>query len=619
MTTPADVVEGAFAQAEQYASSAQQQMQQFTAALGAAIYVAPVVDITFTPIEAPTPEAPPVQPAALQTLESEFVWDEAGNIALSQPDALTLDTPTLTIDEFEETAPVADFPDAPTVTFGVAPTVPAVGDVTVPDAPTLETVDLPTYLTVSTVSFGGVDLHVEETPGAAPTLVLAAPTAFSYTPDAAYTSSLLTGMQALLVTRLAGGTGLDPTIEQALWDRARERELNTGLANEAQVARSSEALGFLLPAGVLAAQLREAQQNTFNKVAELQREIAIKQADLEQTNLKEAIQEGIALEGKLIDQALRLEQLAFDGAKALADNAVASYNSQVDKYKALVSAYSAYVETFRAIIQAENLKLEEYKAELEGERTKAEVNKSLVQQYQAQIEAELSKVKVYEAQVAAAQTLMQLERTKIEAAGEQVRAYVAAVNGETAKVEVYKAQVSTEQVKADIYRIKADAYRAKVGGQAEKSRAQLAYYEGRIRAYQAEWGAWSERVRGESSRFQALASKSGAIVDGYKASVMSMEAVANQNAKLFEAQIRQYDAQMNYSMMGQKINSEIVQANANRVLDATKMGAQVYSQLAASAYSSIQANASVQGSSGTSVSYSYSNQTSNKPSALTSI
>ena len=78
-------------------------------------------------------------------------------------------------------------------------------------------------------------------------------------------------LRATLEARPAGGTGLDSTVETAIWDRARDRETKLALGNEAEIQRASEALGFSLPSGVIAAQLREAQradhQRLFRRVS----------------------------------------------------------------------------------------------------------------------------------------------------------------------------------------------------------------------------------------------------------------------------------------------------------------------------------------------------------------
>lgn len=623
MASPAEVVANAFSQAQTYANSAETKLEVFTDALSLALYTAPAFDVTFQPIAAPTALAIPARPTALDTLEPEFVWDAAGDIAATKPTALALTAPTLVIDGFTDTMEALDYGVKPVLDFGTKPTVPAVATVTVPDAPTLTTVALPSLLTLTTPTFAGVDLHVAfltnlET---VPTLSLVAPTPFSYALGADYASTLLTTVKAKLLERLTGGSGIDTAVEQAIWDRARTRETQIGAANEADVARQSEALGWHLPAGVTAAQLRAAQQDTFDKLSTLSRDVAIKQADLEQANMKDTIASVMALESKLLDRALELEKLSFEASKMVAENALAIYNAQVDEFKALISAYQVYAAAYRAIIDGELAKVEVYKAQLQGEETKATVNRSLVEQYKAQIEAGLAQVKIFEAQVSGAQARMQLEESKLRAVGAEIQAYVAGINGETARLEAWKVGVQGELGKVEVFRAKAQAFSAKAGAQADEARAQVSYYQALVGAKSAEWDGWRARVQGETARFQALGIKSNAVLDGYRAEMNGVLATVEQDTKRWSVQIAQYEALQTYTIQAQKMNTEVIQANKQATLDAAKAGAQVYAQLTSSAYGLIHASAGVSASAGnsasTSVSYSYSNDTSTSPTTVT--
>lgn len=621
MPTPAEQVDTAFTTAYSYGAAAQEQMELFVEGMTNALFNPPTVDISWTPVEVPLPIAVPPRPAALDTLESEFTWDETGDIALSKPAAPDLTAPTVVIDDFTDVAPTISYPAAPTVTYGTVPTIPAVGTVTVPTAPTIDEVTAPTLLTLSVPAFAGIDLHATlQTPlETMPALVLAAPTGYSYTPGAEYTSTLLTALKSKLETRLAGGTGLDPAVEAAIWDRARDREVAAANADITEATRLSESQGFQLPTGVLAQQLRAAQVRYYDKVSGLNRDVAIKQADLEQANLRETITAGLAMESKLIDYSWQLEQLAFNSAKTLAENAIAVYNAQVEKFKTTVDAYRAYASAYDTIIKAELALIEELKAKIALEQAKADFNRAAVDVYRAQIEAGMQRVKVYEAQVSAAQTLVSLEKTKIEAAGEQIRGFVAQVNAETAKVEAYKAGVQAELGKVQVFEAQARAFAAKSNAQAEKARAELGYYEARIRAYSAEWDGWRARVGGEAERFRALAAKSSAVIDGYRAQLAGYDSEASQAIKRWEVQIREYQAQAEYTMNGQKLNAELFAANRAALLDAQKTAAQMFAQMTASAWGIIHASAGVSANASNSVGWSYSNDTATAPASVTAV
>ena len=611
MASAAELVNQSFANAQNYAATAQQALTGFTDALSTSIYAPPTISVTWNSLAAPT----------LPSLPSVPTMPTIAFAAPTAPGEWALAEPVITVDDFTELSPTLNLPNAPTVTYGTAPSVPSVANVAVPDAPTLAAVAVPTYLGLSTPTFAGVDLHTDYLTKLdnIPTLDLVAPTPYSYALGPEYASALLTGLKATLNNRLAGGTGLPAAVEQAIWDRARSRETQTALANEAEVMRASEAMGFQLPSGVLAAQLREAQQAYYDKLSGLSRDIGIKQAELEQENLKQTIAAGMDLEGKLIDYSLQLERMTFEAAKTAADNAVQIYNAQVEQFKALLSAYNTYAVAYKTIMDAELSKVEVYKAELQAEQTKADVNNSLVQQYKAQIEAGLAYVEIYKAQVGAANTLIQLEQAKIGAAGEQIRAYVAQVNAETSKVEAYKAGVQAEATKVEVYRVKAQAFSAKTGAQAEKARAEISRYTALAQAKEAQWRGYTAQVEAERSRIAALGTQSTALLEGYKAGAAAVETEAGMHTKVWETQIRQYEASQNIAIQAAKINGDFTIQTNNARLDAAKAGTQVYAQLTSSAYGMMHTSAGISGSASMSVGYSYGGDVSGTVSPVQSI
>lgn len=603
MTTAAEQVESAFSKATEYAADSRTAAASFIAALDASIYTPPTLSVTWESLAAPAMPSLPDVPT-LPTI--------AFTAPTPLPAALALAEPDVSIDTFSESAPVITLPTAPEISYGTAPTIPAIGTVTVPDAPTISTPSAPTYLAISTITTPTIDLREDwltqlET---IPTLNLLEPTPYSYTRGPEYASALLDALKAKLAERIAGGSGLSTAVEQAIWDRARDRETSVAQANIDQIARSSEALGFQLPAGTLAQQLRDAEKNYFDKLSELSRDVALKQADLEQQNLRETITSGIQLEGQLVDYSWRLEQLSFESSKAYAQNAIDLYNAAVEQYKALLQGYETYASAYKTIIDGELSKVEVYKAQLQGEETKAQVNTALVQQYKAQVDAGLAQVEIYRAQVSAAQTLVQLEQAKIGAAGEQIKAYVAQVNAETAKVEAFKATVEGEVTKVQVYKAKVDAFSAKVGAQAEKARADISRYSALYQAKASEWDGYRAQVAAEGERIRALGMQSNSLLDGFKASTAAIQAQAEQQTSVWRANIAQYEAGQNIAIQTAKINNDAMIYSNNARMEASKVGAQLYAQLTASAYSMINANASVSAGSSMSVGYSYSNDTS---------
>lgn len=611
---PAAQVDRIFDKAERYAKAAESGLRGFTAQLERIDYEPPISadgfkwDDVKPPVFDPGPQKPEMPP---------IEFKEPSGV----PTDLAEELPDIEIDKFTELAPGVNMPIAPSLSYGSVPSVPSVGVVTVPDAPLLVMPDTPGYMTINTVSFGGVDLHenwltrLEDTP----TLTLASPTPYSYVAGPEYASSLLDNLKARLLERMIGGTGLPPAVEQAIWDRARSRETTTALANQAEIMRASEAMGFPLPSGLLAAQMREAQKTYYDKLSGLSRDVAIKQAELEQENMRQTIAAGMQLESQLIDYSYKMEAMAFEASKTAAEMALQAYNAAIERFKALLQGYQTYASAYKTIIDGQLAKVEVYKAQLQGEQTKAQINTTLVAQYKASIEARMAQVEIYRAQVGAAQTLIQLEQAKIGAAGEQIRAYVARVNAETAKVEVYKAGVEAEATKINIYKIKADAFSSKVGAQAEYARALVSRYNALVSAKAGEWDGYKAKVQAESARIEALGKQSTSLLDSYRIEMTSTQAKAEMYTKQWEVAIKQKEASAQIAMSAEKMNHDIVASADARRIDAVKAGTQVYAQLVASAYSMMKVSAGVDARSSTSVGYNYSGQMTSISSGPTAI
>ncbi len=610
-TNIGNLVTGQFAQAQSYANTAQTQVASFLSTLNtAAAYTVPTINVTWAGVDAPAAVAPP----------SSVTLDDVGYTAPTpDPGELTIDPVVISPMTFGESAPASSFPTAPTLDIGTTPTIPAVGAVAMPSAPTVTMPDTPTLLSLSIPTFAGVDLHEDWLTkfDNIPTLSLVEPTPYSYSVGPEYASALLTALQQVITTRLGGGTGLDPAVEQAIWDRARDRETKIALGNEADIQRTSEALGFSLPAGVVADQIRAAQQGYYDKLAGLSRDIAIKQADLEQENLKQAVEQGIALEAKLIDYSYQLERLTFEAAKEQAQNAIAIYNGQIEQYKALLSAYQVYSEAYKTIISAEMAKVDVFKSLIAAEQAKADINRALIEQYKAQIEASMTQVEIFKAEVGAAKTLVEIEGLKISAAGEQIKAFVATVNAETAKVEAYKAGIEAEVSKVQVYKVKADVFATESNVQIEAAKASIASNDALVRSKALEWDGYKAKLEVEKYKMQGLLQKNEQLLTQYKVEGELGVAQYGSAIKQWEVQLKDYEAGQNLALQAAKINGDAAMHAASVRADAAKVGAQVYAQLAGSAYSMARVSADIGYKGNTGVSYTYSNKTINQPLGMT--
>ena len=588
-SSAAEIVNEKWDKSIELADAATNAVESFQTALNNSIYRPPTVSVSWATL--PAPALPPIPD--LPTLpDVEFA------LPGGMPGPLNDSIGSVQIDDFDVSMPALNFPTAPNLTIGQAPTLPEVRDVAVPDAPTVVLPDSPEFLTLQTHSFGGINLHEDwlDKLDEIPELSVLQPAPFSYSPGARYASQLMDNLKAQLNARIQGGTGLNPAVEQQIFDRGRDRETQIALAKEQEVLRGSEALGFALPSGVLAAQLADARREYQDKLSSLSRDITIKQAELEQANLLQATTLALQLESTLLEDAYKLEALAVDVAKATADNAIAAHNAAVEHYKALLAGYQAYASAYQTVIQAELNKVEVFKALLSAEQTKADINRSLVERFKAEIEGAMAAVQIYQARVGAAKTLVELEGTRIQAGAEQVKAFIATVNAETAKADMYKATIGAEATKVEAVGTLARAYAAKVGGQAERARVEIAKLQARVQAKGIEWDGWKAQIAAASAQVEAAARKSAVMVDGYRAGAAASEAQAGAYMRRWEADIKQYEAGTNITFQAAKANTDAVLHANDARMEAAKVGLTTSSQRLASAWAMVSANASISGS-----------------------
>lgn len=589
----ASEVRAQFAQANFYASAANSNAQAFVNALLSTVsgLSTPNLDMDLT-----WPDAP------VLANEVAFNVDTPGFAFPADDSGLPPTEPTVAI--LPDAAPARPVLPEYTFTPGTDPTKPvdpgALATVTLPAEPS-EWVppSSPSLLSVNIRPFEGVNSFgdwVDRLSVLPAELNLAAPTPYAPADQTRYTSALLSAVTEQIRARLDGGTGLAPAVEAAIWDRARTREDSIVQTNLDTVMRNVEARGFALPTGAFHAQLREAQRQGLAKTSELSRDVAIKQAELEQTNAKHAIEQGVALEARLIEYSNNVEQRTFETARYVAQNAIEVYNALVAQYRVTLERYTSYASVYRSLVEGERAKVDSYKAEVDAERSKVDVNKGLIDQQRAQIEVRGSEIELYKSQLQGVQTLLSVDKLKLEAFGERVKAYVAELNAETVKAEVFKALVSTNQLKADVYKTQVEAWSSKVGADASVAKTRAEIYDSQVKAFLSRTQRYATAVSAEAEKAKTGVSIAGLQVEIGKAQVEQATARGQLQTEQYKALIGLYEANKSLAMQKAKVLADNYFALKSLVADASKVAAQVNAQLAASAYGTIQANANIQSS-----------------------
>lgn len=542
---------------------------------------------------------------------TEALWVEPTS---PSPFNLTLDV--------EGILPAAFDDNPPELIFGSVPTF----EETAPDAPPVDTnfaypddlvVPLPappSLLSLSITPFDGISMPTIDTN--VPELSVSAPSIREYVPDTMYTSSLLSILQANLQDRIQnGGTALPPDIENALWDRGREREYRQ-MQNAIDELERMETLGYAFPPGVYVdARLKIQNEGSYN-MANLSREIMIKQAELEQANILKAHDSAVQLESQLMNYSNQVAQRTFESVRYYTQSGIEIYNGRVRAYAAYLDAYKTKVAIYEAQVRAEVAKVDAYKAQIQAEEAKAQINAALVSQYKTQADVALSRIEIYKAQIAAIQTKAQIEKLKIDIFGEQVRAYATKAQAFSARVEGFRAQIQGEVAKQDAFKSKVQTYTAQVEAATRVIQARIEAYRGQVQAKTAEWDGYKAQVSSQAERVRGISTINQSLADVYRAESAALSSYNEVLIKKWQGSIELATKQAEVSIAASKANADLATQSRALLVDSGKVTAQVAAQLGAAALNAINFGESYNNSSAwnESTSFQYSQITSTQTS-----
>jgi hypothetical protein len=169
-----------------------------------------------------------------------------------------------------------------------------------------------------------------------------------------------------------GGTGIDSDIEDAIWERAKDRIDDAMVTAEGDATVQFATRGWFSPPGGLASRLRRIQEEARIKACEINRDdTAINAADLEQKNVQFAINE-----------ALKLVQSVWDAAKAFVDSIIRAYDPAVRAGAGVAAAAQQYyqhtLDYYKIIAAYEELKLrQELANQGQNERAKRQTDAAM--------------------------------------------------------------------------------------------------------------------------------------------------------------------------------------------------------------------------------------------------
>lgn len=508
----------------------------------------------------------------------------------------------INIGEFDPTTGAINMPatPAPIDTSG-QPSRPTTSTVTIPTAPDLVLPTLANLTELSIPTFTFPDLPTFD--GQEPEFAEARPSTVLIWDEPEYESDVLTDVTTRVRAMLAGGTGLPATVQQALFDRARGREVLTALEAEQQAFDSFAAKGYSMPPGMLVEQVNVAREKSRLAQNALSRDILIESAKWEIENLRFAVEKGIALETVLIQKFMEVARRSFEAAKFQVESEIKIFDSMVAVYNAKQQGYRTAAEVFKIRVDAELAELEVFKAQIQGEIAKGQLNEQKVREYEARLKAMTAFLDIYRAKMEGAKVESEVVRNQIEGYKADIQAYAERLDAEKKRFDAYEAQVRAEAAKAGALEAEARAYAATVQAQESRGNLKMKWVDGKIAAlraatekFAAQVEAQKSQVTASSAAIEARARAYGVDIQRYTAEIQGANEAVRSTVQVAEARLRNlvafYEAQMGeYNAITNRIIEE-----AKIVLGGLEAAARNSSALAQGAMAAISVRASMQGS-----------------------
>lgn len=500
--------------------------------------------------------------------------------------------------------------DAPLKTFTINTDFdyPIAPDEDLPTVPTLLELDIPTIAVIDLPTFS-LDFPTSNS------LVIPGLT-FSFSENA-YSSDLLTNVKSELLSRLSGGTGLNPIVEQAIWDRGRDREQLASLQAERALLVERSQSGFSRPTGAALSALDRIVQDTQSKLIDLSREIMIKQAELEQENIKTSIQQTIALEDILIRENNNIVQRAFETAKYIQDTQIEIFKMAVSKYSSEVEAYKAFSTAYSARIQAELSKVEIFKAEIDAQKLLNDINEQSIKIYLARLDGIKTNVETYKTLVETVSEQLKAEGLKLEIFKSDIDAYSAQVKAKADEFSIYSEQIKGELAKVEVFDSSVKAFTSRIQAYAsqadvniKKAETETAIQGLNVKKYEADVEAFIKQVQADQLIYQSA-------VDIYRGEAQLYIANAEVNKQAAELELKNSENTINQNkhkadiaIENARITLSSLGAAYNATLEGKKAAGSIYQAIGSSALAAINVSASLGGSVsiGASESHNYADQ-----------
>lgn len=415
--------------------------------------------------------------------------------------------------------------------------------------------------------------------------------------------------------QMDGKTGLPAAVEDAIYERAREREVELGEREVQQASDEWAAKGHRAPAGPHARRVDAIRHQASVKISDLARDHFIEMWRIQIEQYRNGLATALSYEQLSMQLFAQAEDRRFQAVRMKLDLSLSIFNAMISKYNADANVFQVSAQVYRDRFSAELAKVQVYAEQLRGQQLIGELNAQDVQifaerlralqinadiytahvrGYEARFQAINAQVSVYRTQLESNQTLAGIYESDVRAFGEMVRASLSRQERFRTKADMYGKQI-------DAWRVTYDGLLEGHKAEVEKARLTRDVYASNTERLASWASAESGRIRALADKYQAIAAEIGARSEAERAKYALALSLA-------EAAITRMKAAADILMKNGEINIQSGLTAANLMLRAKETATTTLAQLAAGLTSAANVNASISDSSGSSLSYNFSGE-----------
>jgi hypothetical protein len=169
-------------------------------------------------------------------------------------------------------------------------------------------------------------------------------------PDIA--GAVRSGSDQWIIDTITSGGYVPVAVENAIWNRARDKEMQDAGRAEQSIIDATAARGFSMPTGATAAALLSLQQESVTRMAAVARDIAVNSFTVANENIKFAIQQAIGLRTAFVGALGEFIKTAMIQPNGAAEYAKTILAAKSNLYDAATRLYSATVAEEQMRVEA---------------------------------------------------------------------------------------------------------------------------------------------------------------------------------------------------------------------------------------------------------------------------